>query len=198
MSGLWGTGLHKGTPATKNTLFWRDLNQDGVAEINEIGVITAQSATPSVNFGRWAVGGDARLVLDAPVLGEFMLYGEVTFGANLDRFLVVADPVAANRDLREIGWYIGVTQELTPWAAIGVRYDVYDPDRDANDLRNGTQVYKDASYSTFAVAAALRYPGYARLIVEYDHNTNALGRLTDGSPTTLASDALTVRAEVKF
>jgi hypothetical protein len=197
-SGLWGSGFHKGTPATKNTLFWRDTNQDGAVQLNEITVLPAQAATPSANFGRWAVGGDVRLALQLLPLGELFLYGEITYAANLDRFLVVADPVSANRDLRELGYYVGVTQELTQWAIIGVRYDHYDPDRDANDLRTGQQVPKDASYSTLAVAAAVRYPGYARLIFEYDHNTNALGRTLDGTPTTLAADAFTIRAEVKF
>ena len=28
----------------------------------------------------------------------------------------VADPVASSRDLRELGWYVGVTQEITRWA----------------------------------------------------------------------------------
>ena len=63
-------------------------------------------------------------------------YAELTYAANLDRFTLVADPVVLNRDLRELGWYVAATQELSPWAAVGVRYDRYDPDRDANDLRN--------------------------------------------------------------
>ncbi len=198
LSGLWGTGFHAGTAATKNTLFWRDTNQDGAVQLNEITVLPAQAATPSMNFSRWAIGGDARVALQILPLGELLLYGEVTYAANLDRFLVVADPVTANRDLRELGFYVGVVQELTPWAAIGARYDQYNPDRDANVLRTGVQVPKDPSYSTLAIAAAVRYPGYARLIAEYDHNTNALGRTLDGTPTTLASDAFTLRAEVKF
>ncbi len=198
LSGLSGTGFHSGTPATKTTLFWRDSNQDGAVQLNEISVIPAQPSTPSKNFSRWAVGGDARFVVPLPTLGDLMVYAEVTYAANLDRFTLVADPIVLNRDLRELGWYVGFTQELTQWAAAGVRYDRYDPDRDANDLRNGAQVVKDQSYSTLAVAAAARFPRYARLIAEYDHNTNALGRTAAGLPTTLASDAFTLRAEVRF
>ncbi len=197
-SALWGQGFHKGTPATKATLFWRDTNQDGAVQLNEITVIPAQAGTPSVNFNRWAIGGDVRVALLLAPLGELTVYGEVTYAANLDRAMVIADPVAANRDLRELGFYVAIVQELTPWAAIGARYDRYDPDRDANDLKSGVQVPKDSSYSTWAFAAAVRYPGYARLILEYDHNTNALGRTMDGTPTTLASDSFTLRAEVKF
>lgn len=198
LSGLWGTGFHKGTLATKNTLVWRDTNQDGAVQLNELNATTAQAATPSVNFQHWAIGGDLRFGIPLPVVGELLLYGELTYASNLDRFLLVADPVSANRDFREFGFYVGATQELTPWAQLGVRYDRYDPDRDGNDLRNGVQVPRDLTYQTWAVAAAARYPGYARLIVEYDHNSNALGRDLNGTPTTLAADTFMIRAEAKF
>ncbi|HEY2745493.1 MAG TPA: hypothetical protein VGL86_12745 [Polyangia bacterium] len=198
VSAIWGQGFHKGTPLTKSSLVWRDANQDGAVQLQEIQVLPSQAATPSENFTRWAIGGDLRFALDMPLLGQLVVYGEVTYAANMDRALVVADPVAATRDLRELGWYVAVTQDLTPWAAIGIRYDTYNPDRDANELRNGVQVYDNTSYSTLAVAAAVRYPGYARLIFEYDHNTNPLGRTADGTPTSLAADDFMIRAEVKF
>jgi hypothetical protein len=198
VSALWGTGFHSGTPSTKDQLVWRDTNQDGAVQVNEIVVIAGQSPTPSQNFTRWAVGGDLRLTLALPVVGQLMIYGELTYATNLDRNLFVADPVAAARDLRELGFYFAVTQELTSWAAVGVRYDRYDPDRDANDLRGGVQVPRDSSYSTLAVAAAARYAGYGRLILEYDHNTNALGRTLTGTPATLANDTFMLRAEARF
>lgn len=198
VSGLYGQGFHSGTPATKDTLVWRDANQDGAVQTSEISVIAGSTATPSQNFSRWAVGGDLRLTLDFVPVGQLLVYGELTYASNLDRNIVIADPVTATRSLRELGFYVGATQELTEWAAIGVRYDRYDPDRDANRLRNGVQVPNDLTYSTWAFAAALRYPNYGRLIVEYDHNTNALGRTPAGFPTTLASDTFMIRAEVKF
>ena len=106
-----------------------------------------------------------------------MLYGELVYATNLDRASFVADPVAAARDLRELGFYVGADAGADPWAAIGVRYDRYDPDRDANDLRGGVQVPRDSSYSTLVGrrGAALS-PATAGCILEYDHNTNALGR----------------------
>ena len=197
-SALWGTGFHPGTPATKDVLVWRDTNQDGAVQLNEITVIPGQSALPSQNFGRWAVGGDVRVGIPLPRLGLLTLYGELVYATNLDRGLVIADPIASARDLRELGFYVAATQELTQWAAIGIRYDYYDPDRDANDLRGGVQVPKNSSYSTLTATAALRYRGYGRLIAQYDHNSNALGRALDGTPATLANDQFTLRAEVKF
>ena len=38
----------------------------------------------------------------------------------------------------------------------------------------------------------------ARLVVEYDVKTNALGRDATGAPTTLAANALTLRGQVTF
>jgi hypothetical protein len=197
-SALWGQGFHPGTPQTKDTLVWRDTNQDGAVQINEITVIPGQAPTPSQNFNRWAVGGELRATLLLPRVGALTLSGELVYATNLDRALLIADPVAAARDLRELGFYVAATQDLTEWAAVGVRYERYDPDRDGNDLRGGVQVPKDGSYTALTFTGALRYKGYARLIAQYDHNTNALGRTTDGTPTTLASDQFTLRGEVRF
>jgi hypothetical protein len=195
---LWGQGFHSGTPATKDVLVWRDTNQDGAVQINEITVIPGQAATPSQNFGRWAVGGSVRLGIDLGRVGQLMLYGELYYATNLDRALYIADPIVATRDLRELGFYVAATQELTEWVQIGVRYDRYDPDRDANDLRGGVQIPKDSSYSTITGTIAARYRGYGRLVAQYDHNSNALGRTSSGTPTTLANDQFILRAEVKF
>ena len=133
-----------------------------------------------------------------PRLGELLLYGELVWASNLDRALYPADPVAAGRDLRELGWYVGFTQELTKWAMLGVRYDRYDPDADATERIAASIVPRDSSFSTVAVALAAIYAPYVRLVVEYDHHTNALGRKPSGAPTTLGSDVLTFRAQAQF
>ncbi len=194
----YGNGFHKGTGATKDTLTWRDTNEDGAVQLNEIQVIRGQAASPSVSFGRYAVGGDLELSIAIPKLGELFLYGELVFATNLDRGTQIADPISATHDLRELGFYVAATQELTRYGQIGIRYDRYDPDRDANDLRGGVQVPRDSTFSTLAVAASLIYPGYGRLVLEYDHNTNPLGRLPDGTPTTLGDDSLILRGQVQF
>lgn len=197
-SALYGTGFHKGTPLTKDTLVWRDTNENNIVDNGEIQSIPGQVATPSENFKRHALGGDLHLSLPVPRLGPLFLQGEIIIANNLDRALHLADPIAAGRDLREIGFSFGFTQTIFSHGMIGVRYDRYNPDRDANDLLYGNQVPKDASYSTLAVAGALRYSPYGRLILEYDHHTNALGRSESGLPTTLADDALILRGEVTF
>jgi hypothetical protein len=194
---LTGRGFHAGTPATKDVLVWRDLNEDGVVGPNEVQVTPGQAATPSANFDRFGVGADAALRIDLAQLGKLTVYGELMVGGNLDRAVVLPDPVVLGRDLRELGYYAAAVYEPAAWSALGVRYDRYDPDADASDLRSGALIPSDSTLSTLAITAALRQ-AHGRLILEYDHNTNHSGRTASGEPTNLGDDAVTLRAEVQL
>jgi hypothetical protein len=197
VSGDVGTGFHAGTPTTKNELVWQDMNGDGVVQPNEITVIPGSAATPSQTFDRFALGADARIIVGVPVLGALAVRGEIVSAVNMDRGIEPADPVATGRDLREFGFSVGATQEITRWGAVGVRYDRYDPDADADQQRGVRLVPVSRAYTTLAVMAMVRY-GAQRLLLEYDVNSNPLGLSPDGAPTTLASNALTLRAQVVF
>jgi len=192
-----GTGFHPGTPATKNQLVWQDQNGDGLVEPNEIVAVGGSPATPSQVFHRFAVGGDARIIVRVAPLGDLSFRGEVVDGLNLDRGLEVADPVGAGHDLREVGWSGGATQELTRWAMVGARYDLYNPDADASQQRAVNLVPVSRAYSTFALMGMLRYE-QARLLLEYDINRNPLGIGANGAPTSLAANALTLRGQLVF
>jgi hypothetical protein len=196
-SGLTGRGFHKGDAPSKDQLVWRDQNEDGQVQQTELQVLAGSPATPSEGFQRFALGADARARVKLPVLGDLMLRAELVRAKNLDRGIFAADPVAASRDLRELGWYLSVTQELTRWALVGVRYDTYDPDADARDQRPFALVPRDSSLSTWAFMATARW-NKARLVAEYDHRKNSLGRDVTGAPATLADDSFTVRAVVGF
>ena len=198
-SGLLGTGFHKGTPATKDMLVWRDANEDGIVQLSELQIIPGQPATASENFDRFAVGGDAGVSVVLPRLGELNVYGELVWASNLDRGIEPADPIAAGRDhLREFGWYVGFTQELGRLGMVGVRYDRYNPDADAAEQVALNLIPVDRTYTTLAIAAGLRFGAAHRITLEYDRNTNALGRTMAGLPTTLGSDVLTLRCQVLF
>lgn len=197
VSGDTGTGFHPGTPATKNVLVWQDQNGDGLVEPNEITAIGGTPATPSQVFHRFALGGDARLVVRVAPLGNLTFRAEAVNAQNLDRGLEVADPVGAGHDLREVGYSGGATQELTRWAMIGARYDLYNPNGDASEQRAVNLVPVDRSYSTLALMGMARYR-QARLLLEYDINRNPLGTGTNGAPTTLADNALTLRGQLVF
>lgn len=198
VSGLQGAGLHPGSPATKDVLVWRDDNEDGQAQEVELHVVGGAPATPSEAFSRFALGFDAELSVDLPGVGALTLTGELAWASNLDRGIYPADPVAQGRDTRELGFGVSLAQALPLGFALGVRYDRYDPDADARDPQGAALVPVDRSVSTWAFVAAWRYEPLGRLVVEYDLNRNALGRDVSGRPTPLASDALTVRAEVGF
>jgi hypothetical protein len=197
-SSLKGTGFHAGTPATKDVLFWRDQNEDGIVQLSEIQVIPGRAATPSQNFSRFAVGADSRIGATIPRLGRLMLFGEVIWAANLDRALLPADPVASGRDLREFGWVVGASQEFTARAALGVRYDFYNPDVDGFRQTPTVIAPKDMSFRTWTFTLSWGGVGQDRLLLEYQHNHNALAVAANGSPTTLAADTLTLRGQMVF
>jgi hypothetical protein len=196
-SALFGKGLHPGTPATKDVLVWRDVNENGLVDLTEVQAIAGSAATPSETYEHFAVGGHAVVGFDVPYLGRLALLGELIFAQNLDRALYIADPVAVGRDVRELGWLAGVRQEITEYAEIGVRFDRYDPDLDARDQQGVDIVPLDPQLSTWAFAAAARWRP-ARLIFEYDRRINRLGRTAAGLPTTRRDDSFMIRGEVIF
>jgi hypothetical protein len=196
-SGLTGRGFHKGNAPSKDQLVWRDQNEDGLVQQTELQVLPGSPASPSEAFQRFAIGADARAHVRLPVLGELLLRAELVRAKNLARGSLPADPIGASRDLRELGWYLSATQELTPWAMVGVRYDTFDPDADAREQRPFAVVPRDSRLSTWTFMAMARWRK-ARLVAEYDRRKNALGRDVSGAPTTLADDSFTLRAVVGF
>lgn len=195
---LLGTGFHRGRPQTKDSWIWRDGNEDGVVQTAEINTVAGSAAEPSRNFARYGVGGDIVVSARLPVIGVMHVVGEVVFAKNLDRGVWPADPLAVGRSLRELGYVISISQQLTQHAEVGVRYDHYDPDFDANEREGPALVPFNASFGTVAVSAAWRTFDPVRVVLEYNHRDNALGRNRNGTPTTLDSDSFAVRAQFAF
>jgi hypothetical protein len=195
---LLGTGFSPGKRESKDALVWRDVNEDGVVQTSELQVIAGSAAEPSQNFQRFGIGVDAALSARLPVLGELNAFAELSLAKNLDRGLWPADPVAAGRDLRELGWAVGARQAITRHVEVGARYDVYDPDFDRSERRGTTFVPVDARFGTLSVFAALHTFQTLRLTVQYDHRRNPLGRTASGAEATLAADTLVVRAQLVF
>lgn len=195
---VYGTGFSPGSLASKDVLVFRDDNDDGQVQPSEVQVIRGRAAVPSQNFSRDALGIDAELSAQLPILGKLVISGELVWARNLDRGLSIADPIAAGRDLRELGYYVGITQELSPYVRIGLRYDFYDPDADAQEQRGTERVPLSIAFSSLTATLAGCYSRYGRLSVEYQHNRNALGRTPTGIPITLGRDVLLVRAQASF
>ncbi len=194
---LSGTGFHAGSDATKSVLQWDDQNADGQFSTTEVVQVAGRGALPSATFKRWAVGADARLELDSK-LGQSTLYGEITLATNLDRALFVADPTLRGSDLRELSFYVALLQDVTPWAFIGARYDVYDPDSDLIDTRRGRAFAWDASIKTLSPVVGARWADVGRLTFQYDLVDDRLGRDRRGIPIDVANNQWTVRAQGQF
>lgn len=197
-SALIGEGLSPGKPTTKDELVWRDVNENGLVELTELQVIAGAAATAPALYDRFALGADARVTVDVPVLGQAVVFGELVWAGNLDRGVYVADPVVTGRDLRELGWSVGAYSDLGPWFRLGLRFDAYDPDADAADAQGGVRVPIDATLSTLSVVLQWRPIELGYLAMSFDHNDNARGRAADGTPARFPDDALTFRAAIEL
>src|SRR5581483_10303301 len=69
VSALSGVGFHPGERPTKDTLIWRDANEDGLVQASELTAVNASAGVPSESFPHSAVGGDARVRVDVPIVG---------------------------------------------------------------------------------------------------------------------------------
>ena len=197
VSALTGTGLHPGTPPTKDSIQWIDENMDGLIQITELMDVPGSPGEPSQQFKRDALDLDATWHWCLCALGNGMLQFEGAIAKNLDRGVIYADPIARSRDIRELGFSLALEQELGPWALAGVRYDRYDADRDAAERDGVTTVYTHEVFSTLSVLAAAKWKT-SRLSLQYDHVTNPFGRSDSGAPTTLRADRVTLRGQVEF
>src|SRR5262249_10936140 len=151
----------------------------------ELQVIPGRAATPSQPFDRFALGADARVTTWVPRVGRLVASAELVWSQNLDRGLVPAAPVAASRALRALAASPAVVQAPCGRGALGIRFDVHGPDADAREQIAAALVPRDERFTTLAIAAAWRPAPSGRITLEYDHNTNALGRTSSGAPTTL-------------
>ncbi len=193
-----GTGFHAGTPATKDSFQWRDLNGNGAVDAGETNALPGSSATPSSTFSRWALGFDLQLRVKTP-FGRGMVYGEAYVGSNYDRGLFVADPVSTGIDLRaEVGWYVAYVQEVTRYAIVGLRVDAYDPNADSTVQRAGNVLPVDQTITTWSPLVGLVLPNRARLVFQYDHIRDHEGLDARGVPTDLRNDQWALRLQVEL
>jgi len=200
---LTGTGLHPGQDATKNQLQWNDLNENSTFETGEIFSVPGTAALPSIPFQRWAVNADVQLAVQSK-LGWSRALGEVTFAQNLDRGLFVADPITAGFNVRHVQAYGAFLQDLTRWAVLGFRYDVYDFNSDLLTRRRGQAVPASAVIHTLSPLVGAVLPAgvmegiRGRFVFQYDVVLDALGRDARGVPHDVENDQFTFRVQVDF
>ncbi len=178
MSALYGAGFHPGTDATKDAVSGAISTRTRRSSTGEITALPGSAATPSQTLsiaGRSAL--DLELRLQTP-LGTDASTGRPVIAQNLDRGFFVADPVATGIDVRDLGYYGSLVQEITPYGLIGFRTDVYDPNADTLDKKLGKLLPSTQRITTLSPLVGLQIPGRARLVFQYDVIFDATARGT--------------------
>jgi hypothetical protein len=197
VSALRGKGFHPGTPATKATIQWVDYNESGIIAPSDLVGVPGAAATPSQLFDQWAIGANLRMHTRWWP-GILKIYGEVVLAQNLDRGLYVADPITTTLDQREFGWYVAALQEVLTYGMVGLRYEYYDPNANVFDTRGGKLLPFSEVITNISPLAGLTLPDRARLLFQYDFNTNAYARSPAGVPTNMQNNGWTVRLQVQL
>ena len=194
-----GKGFHPGTDATKPSIIWNDANKNGIVDPGSGELYgTAVPATPSQNFGRWALGADAQVVMQSR-LGKSTLYGEIVVAQNMDRGLFIADPIAnTGQNVRELSYYIAFIQEVTPYGLVGFRTDFYDPNSDFAESRAGVSVPTSQAIRNYSPIFGVVLPDRAKLLFEWDIQSNLLARDVRGVPTRYPDNQWTLRLQVNL
>jgi hypothetical protein len=202
LSTTFGQGFHPGILPGKDVLVWRDLNEDGILQPTELQLIRGASGTPAENFERWGLGADLQLRAQLPFWGALHFTAEAAATQNLDRGLRPSSPVLLGRPERGLAAYASLTQEVGRYALVGVRGDFYQPSMDQAGMQGGELVRQREVFTAYSAAAAVRFGEQegrrGRLMAEYTHRQDPLGRSAAGAPADLANDSLTLRLQVEF
>jgi hypothetical protein len=193
---LRGKGFHPGTDATKNTAQWRDTNENAVIDQGEVTAVPGSAATPSQNFDRWGVNADLEIRLRTG-LGWSTLQAEATAATNLDRGVIVADPILSGADTREVGYLVAFTQEISRFSLIGLRYDLYDPNADYLTPRAGKLLPTTQRVRTLSPLVSVSYER-ARLSFQYDFIDDRLARDARGVPVDLRNNRWLLRLQIEL
>ncbi len=194
VSVLNGKGFHAGSDATKGTIVWKDIDENGQFSLGEFQALPGAAAVASQNFDRWLLGADLAVDFDSG-LGKTTLAGELSVGSNMDRNVFIADPVTTSLDQRELGYYLSIVQEFPHGAIAGFRFDSYNPNSDFLDSQAGKLIPTSETVNTFSPLIGFQVPHRARLVLEYDVIRDAMARDGAGVPTDKKNNTWTLRMQ---
>jgi len=189
-----GKGFSPGTPATKDTLQWVDLNSNGVVDSGEIQGLTGSSAIESQNFNRYAAALDLGTTWVLP-WGPLQAGGEIFVASNMDRGLIPNDPIISGASSRQFGASAFLQQGITRWVLLGVRGAFYDPNSNIVEQRAGEFHLKNQQFWELSPSLAVLIDR-ARLTGQYDFVFDHLGRDAAGVPSNVANNRWTIRLQV--
>ena len=196
---LKGKGFSAGTPATKDSIAVRDVNESGTVTQQSVTLTAGRAATASRTYDRWGTGVDAELSAQVVKAWKLWLRGEFMFGSNLDRGLFISDPTLTGFNGRGYGAVASFESLLWQTGLIGLRYDFYDPNPDATSTVSGNVVKVPRRISTASALVGVQLPGTrTRLFVEYDRVKDHLALGLDGRPSDLKNDRFLCRLQVSL
>ena len=189
-----GQGFSAGTPGSKDSIEWVDINNNGVVESSEIQGVTGSSAIPSQNFERWAMALDFHARLQT-ALGLTRFGAEAYLASNMDRGVAPSDPVVLGGNANALGGSVYAVQQLAKYFLLGFRAAYYDPNSNVIEQHAGDFHLKDQSYLELSPTVAVAVDK-VRLSFEYDFLIDHLGRDAVGVPTDAKNDHFTLRLQV--
>ncbi len=189
-----GKGFSPGRDVTKDSVTWIDDNNNGFAEAHELQGVTGSAPVASRNFQRWALGLDLGGTTRT-FLGVSRLQGEAAVATNMDRGLLVSDPVLSGSDVRQLVLAVSAVQQITDRGFVGFRAAYYDPNSDVLEQRAGVFHIKDQAFTVWSPTLGLTLP-HGRLVAQYDFVIDSMARDDRGVPTDAKNDQLTVRLQV--
>jgi len=161
-------------------------------------------------YDRTLMGVDGQIYYDIPVIGGISLRGEYWWGKNpsssSNSQFYAGDTNGVY--LREVAsWYVMAVQNLGTQFQVAARYDVYDPntEADGDDIgKKGSKlIASDVAFSTVALALNYFWDDAVRFTAAYDIVTNE--QVNSAATSTLKNwtkdlndNLFTLRMQVKF
>lgn len=146
-------------------------------------------------YKRLRLGSDAQFFVDIPGLGGLQLRGEVIYASDKQMdFSGVAAPATKCNDIKRLGWYGALIQNLGDTFQVAVRYDQWDPITSVPDscvdMARRTAVETDR-VDQLSVALLGHVSGNLKATLQYDH-------LIEDDSKQLDNDIVTLQMQAKF
>lgn len=177
-SGYWGKYLDPGADANAGTLKWTDKNQNNTIDSGEVTIVGASAAKPAVMYDKSRTGVDAQAFLNLLPIGGTGLRGEYMF--------------AHDKGLRKDGWYLWLSQSLTPKLGAAVRYQTFDPNKDNVVTKSG-----DDKLNTVSLAFHYFWDTKTRITLAYDINKEP-GKTAAGKDREVKNNLFTIQWQFSF
>jgi hypothetical protein len=146
-------------------------------------------------YKRLRLGSDAQFFVDVPGLGGLQLRGELIWARDQQMdFGGVEPPATRCNDIKRLGWYGAVIQNVGDFFTLAVRYDQWDPITSVPD--SCTDASKRMTVDTdrvdaLSVALLGHISGNLKATLEYDH-------WFEDDTKQLDNDFVTVQLQAKF